>query len=104
MNSGQSIRALHGQFIHRVIVTRLGRGVAPGQEDELAVAVERVVKDPLPLLGEDEVPHVDVLRLGEGLWTVVGVGALVVRGAALVPVEAPVTVGIHALQVMNLLQ
>ena len=104
MSSRQGIRALAGQGVQLVIVVRHGQAVAPGQEDELAVAVERVVKDPLPLLGEDEVPHVDVLRLGEGLGTVVGVGALVVRGAALVPVEAPVTVGVHALQVMNLLQ
>ena len=50
-----------------IVVGRQVVGEAPGEEDELAVGVDRVEEldlvPPLP----DEVPHILVLDLGEGL-------------------------------------
>ncbi len=63
MSGGQRVRALHGQLVKLVIVGWLGRGVAPGQEDQLTVAVHRVVEDDLLLPRCDEVTHVHVLSL-----------------------------------------
>ena len=68
MGGGQRIRPLHGQLVHNIIVGRGGVRVAPGQEDELAVAVHRVVEDDLLLVRRDEVTHVHVLRLDKFIY------------------------------------
>ena len=49
MNSGQSITALESNGLHVVIVVRRVAGVAPGQQDQLAVAVDGVVEHKLVL-------------------------------------------------------
>jgi len=59
----ERIRALHEERVELVVVSGLIRGVAPGQEDELAIAVDGVVEDDLLLARCDEVTHVHVLHL-----------------------------------------
>ena len=98
MNSGERIWAQHGGVVHLLVVLRRLVGEAPGQQDQLTVAVDGVVEDELVLARQHIVPDVHVLNLGEGLGTVVGVGALVVGGTALIEVESPVPVGINSLQ------
>ena len=56
----------------------------------------RVHHHVLVLVGQEEVAHVAVLHLGEGLGAVEGLRAAVAGGAALVPALAPVAVGVHA--------
>ena len=49
MNSGQSITALESNSLHVVIVVRGVAGEAPGQQDQLAVAVDGVEEHKLVL-------------------------------------------------------
>ena len=49
MDSSQGISSLLGQGEHLLVVIRQVIGVAPGQEDQLAVAVDAVVEDPVTL-------------------------------------------------------
>lgn len=49
MDTGEGIRSLLGQSEHLLVVIRQVIGVAPGQEDQLAVAVDAVVEDPVTL-------------------------------------------------------
>lgn len=49
MNTGEGICPLLGQGEHLLVVIRQVIGVAPGQEDKLAVAVNAVVEDPVTL-------------------------------------------------------
>ena len=51
-----------------IVVGRQVVGEAPGEEDELAVAVHRVVEDDLLLVRRDEVTHVHVLRLDKFIY------------------------------------
>merc|ERR1719342_1651577 len=97
VHSSQSFRSNHRHTQHVfIILVQLSR-VAPGKQDHLAVAVDAVVEDQLVLLRGDEVSDISVLNLGPCCWSVVHVAAFVMGGAALVPMEAIVSVGIHAL-------
>ena len=49
MNTGEGICSLLGQGEHLLVVIRQVIGVAPGQEDKLAVAVNAVVENPVTL-------------------------------------------------------
>ena len=49
MDSSEGIRSLLGQSEHLLVVIRQVIGVAPGQEDKLAVAVDAVIEDPVTL-------------------------------------------------------
>ena len=82
---------------HLVVVVRVSAGVAPGEEDQLTVAVDIVEEDPVPLPGHDVVADVDILDLGPGGGAVVGVAAPVIGAPALVPVMAVIPVGVHSL-------
>ena len=50
MDTGEGISSLLGQSEHLLVVIRQVIGVAPGQEDQLAVAVDAVVEDPVTLI------------------------------------------------------
>ena len=49
MDTEESISSLLGQSEHLLVVIRQVIGVAPGQQDQLAVAVDAVVEDPVTL-------------------------------------------------------
>ena len=49
MDTGEGISSLLGQSEHLLVVIRQVIGVAPGQENQLAVAVDAVVEDPVTL-------------------------------------------------------
>ena len=49
MDTEKGISSLLGQGEHLLVVIRQVIGVAPGQEDQLAVAVDAVVEDPVTL-------------------------------------------------------
>ena len=49
MDTEEGISSLLGQGEHLLIVIRQVIGVAPGQENQLAVAVDTVVEDPVTL-------------------------------------------------------
>ena len=100
---GLAVHSLQGSLAsdsdlqHFVVILREGVGVTPGQQHQLAVAVDAVVEDPVLLPGHDVVADVDILHLRPGLRAVVGVAALVVGAPALVPVVAVVPVGVSSL-------
>ena len=97
MDVVEGVCAPLSQLEHGLIVVREGVGVAPGQQHQLAVAVDAVVEDPVLLSGHQVVAHVDSLHLRPGGGTVVGVAAPVVGAPALVPVVAVVPVGVSSL-------
>merc|ERR1719234_820882 len=101
MDGSQGSGAFHSQGIHVVVVVRSFILESPRKKDELAVAVNRVVENKLVLPGNKEVTDIDIFNLRECRWSVVSVGAPVVGGAALVPVESPVAVCIHTLATQN---
>ena len=49
MDTEESISSLLGQGEHLLVVIRQVIGVTPGQQDQLAVAVDAVVEDPVTL-------------------------------------------------------
>merc|ERR1719234_459074 len=101
MDGSQGSRAFHSQGIHVVVVVGSFILESPRKKDELAVAVNRVVENKLVLPGNKEVTDIDIFNLRECRWSVVSVGAPVIGGAALVPVESPVAVCIHTLATQN---
>merc|ERR1712203_825438 len=101
MDGSQSFRTFHGKRVHGVVVIGGFLLESPREKNQLAVAVNRVVEDKLVLPCKEVVPNVDIFNLGEGFWSVIRVGALVIRGAALVPVETPVAVCIDTLTMEN---
>ena len=74
---------------------------APGEEDELAVAVHIVVELDRVLVGGQELPEVLGLDLGEGLGAHVGVRAPIRGAAPGAPVVTKVPVGVSSKAVVG---
>ena len=97
MDVVEGVCAPLGQLEHGLIVVREGVGVAPGQQHQLAVAVDAVVEDPVLLPGHDVAADVDILHLRPGKGAVVSVTAPVIGAATLVPVMTIVPIGVNSL-------
>ena len=96
MHSIERIVASLGDPVEIVHIVRLIITPAPGQEDELTVAVDVVVELDCILVCGQELSHVLGLDLREGLCTHVGVGAGIVRAASSAPVITKVPVGVSS--------
>ena len=96
VHSIESIVASLGDPVEVVHVIRLIVTPAPGQEDELAVAVDVVVELDCVLVCGQELSQVLGLDLREGLSAHVGVCAGIVRAAPGSPLISEVPVGVSS--------
>ena len=94
----ESISSLLSQGQKLLVVIRQSVGVAPWQQDKLAVAVDAVVEDPVPLSLHDVVAHMNSLNLRPGLRSMVSVTASIIGGTSFIPVESIVSIGISTLR------
>ena len=98
MDSLKSITTLLSESEEFLVVIRESVGPAPGEQDQLTVAVDAVVEDPVSLPLQQVVSHMDSLNLRPGLRSMICVTALVIGGTSLIPVESIISVGISSLR------